>query len=222
MDSLVFLSFAAGFLGGFGHCIGMCGPIVAAFALPAGQQGSRVIVLQPQLIYGAGRITAYAFVGALMGLSGTFVDTAGKLAGIQNLAAVLAGLFMVAAGLRITGLLRGPARAVWGEAGLLRAARIVAEADSVWKYFPLGILLGFIPCGLSYSLFIAAAGSGGVLPGMAAMISFGIGTLPAMLLFASLVNVFGSRLKHRLSVAGGIAVILMGVFFLSRAVRFYG
>ncbi len=218
----MFLSFATGFFGGFGHCLGMCGPIVAAFALPAGQGGGAWGGLRPQLIYGVGRITAYAFVGALMGLGGTFVDTAGKLAGVQNLAAVLAGLFMVGAGLRITGLLRRPARAGWGEAGLLRAARIVAETESAWKYYPLGILLGFIPCGLSYSLFIAAAGSGGVLAGMAALISFGIGTLPAMLLFASLVTVFGSRLKQRLSAAGGIAVIAMGLVFLSRAVRLYG
>jgi hypothetical protein len=103
----------------------------------------------------------------------------------------------------------------------LKAARLIIETESVWKYYPLGILLGFIPCGLSYTLFIGAAGSGGLLQGMATMICFGIGTLPAMLLFASLVGFFGNRLKRGLYTAGGVAVILMGFFFLARVIRLY-
>ncbi len=219
---LLSLAFAAGFFGGFGHCIGMCGPIAAATVLPARGGRMAVISLTPHLIYSAGRVTTYAFIGGLMGLSGTFVDTAGRLAGIQNLAAGLAGLFMIAAGLHITGLLKAPAfLAGWQEGRLLKAARLIIEAESVWKYYPLGILLGFLPCGLSYTLFIGAAGSGGLLQGMATMISFGVGTLPAMLLFASLVGFFGNRFKHRLIVAGGIAVIAMGLIFLARVIRLY-
>jgi len=222
VDTLLSLSFAAGFLGGFGHCVGMCGPIAAATALPARGGGKGFISLMPHIITSAGRITTYAFIGGLMGLSGTFVNTAGSLAGIQNLAAGLAGLFMIASGLHITGLLKVPAfRAGWQEGRLLKAARLIIEAESVGKYYPLGIVLGFLPCGLSYTLFIGAAGSGGLLPGMATMISFGIGTLPAMLLFASLVGFFGNKLKHRLIAAGGIAVIVMGLIFLARAIRPY-
>ncbi len=223
MDTLLTLAFVTGFFGGFGHCIGMCGPIAAATALPVRGGGKGFLSLTPHLITSAGRITTYAFIGGLMGLSGTFVNTAGRLAGIQNLAAVLAGLFMIASGLRITGLLKAPTfRAGWQEGRLLKAARLIIETESVGKYYPLGILLGFIPCGLSYTLFIGAAGSGGFLPGMATMISFGIGTLPAMLLFASLVGFLGNRLKHRLITAGGITVIVMGLIFLARAVRLYG
>ena len=221
MDTLVLASFTAGLFGGFGHCIGMCGPLVAACTLPAARGGT-VFSLQAQLIYSAGRITAYAFAGALMGLSGAFIDTAGRFAGIQNLAAVLAGLFMVGAGLHLLGLLRVPAPPGWRAGGLFKAVRFIGEAESAWKYYPLGILLGFIPCGLSYTLFIGAAGSGGILPGMATMISFGVGTLPAMLLFGSLVGAFGNRFLRRLSVAGGVAVIAMGLLFLLRTVRFDG
>lgn len=221
MDTLFSLAFAAGFFGGFGHCIGMCGPIVAATALPARGGAKGFLALTPHLIYSAGRVTTYAFVGALMGVSGTFVNTAGRLAGVQNLAAVLAGMFMIAAGLHIAGLLKAPTLAAWQDGGLLKAARLIVESESVWKYYPLGILLGFLPCGLSYTLFIAAAGSGGLLKGMAVMISFGIGTLPAMLLFGSLVGFFGNRLKHWLYTAGGIAVIVMGLIFLARSIRLY-
>jgi sulfite exporter TauE/SafE len=201
----------------------MCGPIAAAFALPAGERGvGSGALLLPQLAYGAGRITTYAFVGGLMGFGGTFVDTAGHLAGVQNLAAVLAGLFMIGAGLRLAGLPGVRIPAAWRDARLLGAARAVLEAGSAGKYYPAGLILGFIPCGLSYSLFLAAAGSGGLLPGMATMIAFGVGTLPAMLLLGSLVGAFGNRLRRRFAVAGGIAVAAMGLLFLSRAVWFDG
>ncbi len=223
MDTLLFLAFSAGLFGGFGHCIGMCGPIAAAAALPVPGGRAGLAALKPQLIYSAGRVTTYAFVGALMGLTGTFVDTAGRLAGLQNLVAVLAGLFMIAAGLRLFGFLRLPRRAgVRGGGGLSNIARLIMEEESVWRYYPLGILLGFLPCGLSYTLFIGAAGSGGLLPGMATMISFGIGTLPAMLLFGSLVTFLGNRFQRRFTAAGGIAVILMGMAFLAKGVGLYG
>ncbi len=218
VDTLLPLALAAGFFGGFGHCIGMCGPIAAAYTLPVQGRIRSLAALGPSLAYSAGRITAYAFVGALMGLSGAFVDTAGKLAGVQNLASVLAGLFMVGAGLRIAGLLPFPSSAWARGAGLLKFTRLIVEAESNWKYYPLGILLGLIPCGLSYSLFIGAAGSGGLLEGTATMIAFGLGTLPAMLLFASLIGFVGGRMKRRLAAAGGFAVILMGLLFLARAI----
>jgi len=221
VDTILLLAFSAGLFGGFGHCIGMCGPIAAATTLPVHDRGKGFLSLGPHLIYSAGRITAYAFVGGLMGLSGTVINTAGRFAGVQHLAGGLAGVFMIAAGLSAAGLLRLPAGPGRYEGSLLKAARLIIESDSAWKYYPLGIVLGFLPCGLSYTLFIGAAGSGGLLTGMATMISFGIGTLPAMLLVASLVGYFGNRLKRSLSVAGGVAVIVMGLIFLARAIRHY-
>ncbi|MDA8125118.1 MAG: sulfite exporter TauE/SafE family protein [Deltaproteobacteria bacterium] len=222
MDTVLFLAFTTGLLGGFGHCVGMCGPIAAAYVLPAGQAGRRFGVLAPQLIYSAGRLTTYVLIGALMGWTGTFVATAGRLAGIQNLVALLAGLFMIASGLGIAGLLKMPNLAGNGMGGLWRMARRLIVAESVWKYYPLGLLLGFMPCGLSYSLYLAAAGSGSPLAGMATMVSFGLGTLPALLLFASLVAFLGNRSKERLYRAGGIAVALLGVLFLLRGLGLYG
>ncbi len=221
MDTLLLLAFSAGFFGGFGHCIGMCGPIAAAATLPAAGGVAGFTALKPHLVYGAGRVTSYAFVGALMGLTGTFVDTAGRMAGMQNLVAVLAGVFMIAAGLRLAGVLKLTLAAEGRGAGLLKIARLILDEESLGRYYPLGIILGFLPCGLSYTLFIGAAGAGGPLQGMVTMISFGIGTLPAMLLFGSLTGFFGNRFKRRLYTVGGIAVILMGLIFLARAIRLY-
>ncbi|MGE5843482.1 MAG: sulfite exporter TauE/SafE family protein [Syntrophaceae bacterium] len=212
MDTVFFIAFAAGFLGGFGHCAGMCGPLVAAYAMP----------LKPNLLYSAGRITTYAFVGSLMGLTGSFVNTVGQLGGLQDLVAALAGILMIGAGLQWAGILSLPALPVaFPDPGLLRAARAVMERESIWKYYPLGVLLGFLPCGLSYTVFISAAGTGGLLSGMATMLSFGIGTLPAMLLVGSLASFAKEKAGARLRTAGGIAIILMGVLFLVRGIHHY-
>jgi len=212
VDGILFIAFTAGLLGGFGHCVGMCGPIVVSWNLP----------LKPNLLYSAGRITTYAFVGGLMGLTGSFVNTAGQLGGIQNLVAVLAGILMIGAGLHLAGLLPLPAvRLNVPDLGLLRAARAVMETESDWKFYPLGVLLGFLPCGLSYTVFLSAAGTGGLLPGMATMVSFGIGTLPAMLLVGSLASFARERAGARLRKAGGLAIVLMGAVFLVRGIRLY-
>jgi sulfite exporter TauE/SafE len=207
------LAFSAGIFGGFGHCIGMCGPLVASYAFRPedgkGFSGS----LKTHLIYNAGRITTYSFIGSLMGLTGTFVSAAGRLAGFQNLTPVLAGLFMITAGLQTAGVLRV---SFFKEerCGLIsKAAKLVLEGESRWKYYPLGLLLGFMPCGLSYSVFAAAAGTGALLQGAALLFFFGIGTLPALLFFGSLMTYIGNKARGRLYKAGGVAVVLMGIFF---------
>ena len=72
--------FAAGLAGGAGHCIAMCGPIVASLGLaaPAGQ-GALAAVART-LPYHLGRVTTYGLIGAVMGLTGSFVNVYTPLA----------------------------------------------------------------------------------------------------------------------------------------------
>ena len=99
MDATLPIALATGFLGGFGHCVAMCGPLVGALGIsaPPGVPARRA--LPPQLAYHLGRITTYGTIGAVMGLFGSFVNVAGRLAGWQDVVAVLAGALMVAMGL---------------------------------------------------------------------------------------------------------------------------
>lgn len=199
----------------------MCGPLVAASALPQRVCRGGSPLLQTHLLFSAGRITTYAFLGSLMGLTGTFVDTAGRLAGIQNLVALLAGFFLIAAGCRIMGLLKVTGFTKRHSDGILQAAGYILADESVWKYYPLGILMGFLPCGLSYTVLIGAAGTGGLLPGMAMLICFGLGTVPAMLLFGTLLSWLGSKARERFARVGGCIVVMMGVCFLAKGIGLY-
>jgi sulfite exporter TauE/SafE len=209
------LAFTTGFLGGFGHCIGMCGPLVASYTLHAAAARSKII---PHLIYNAGRLTTYTFIGSLMGLAGSFVNTAGKLAGIQNIAAMLTGMLMIAAGLSIAGFFKGAKYIESHNSFILGAVKVVVETDSPLRYYPLGLLLGLLPCGLSYSVFIGAAGAGGLFQGMFYVFCFGIGTVPALLLFGVVMNYVSSRIRGWLYRASGVAVIISGVYFLVKGI----
>lgn len=218
MDISYFLVFTTGFLGGFGHCIGMCGPLVISYTFYEGRfRGSR-ISLSPHLLYSAGRITTYVFIGSLMGLAGSFANTLGRFSGIQDIATIIAGCIMILMGFSITGILGGMNFIERHNSGVIKAIKMVLESESAWRYYPLGILMGFLPCGLSYSVFIASAGTADFLKGMVSAVCFGIGTVPAMLLFGIAVRKMSTAFREWMHKAGGITIIFMGLFFIYRSI----
>ena len=222
MEAGYFLSFTTGIIGGFGHCIGMCGPLVASYAMAgAGQSRPLISRMVPHVLYNSGRITTYAFVGGIMGLSGSFINVAGRLANIQNLVAVLAGVMMIVMGLSIMGIGGNTAWIEKHNTSVLRAAKSITTSSSWFRSFPLGITLGLLPCGLSYTVFIASAGTGGLFPGMLTALMFGLGTLPALLLFGAVISLFSAALRNLIYRTGGGLVSLMGIYYLYRGVMLY-
>jgi uncharacterized protein len=59
----LFLVLVLGFLGSFGHCAGMCGPIAVAFSLSEQKERS----LPFHLLLNLGRLLSYALVGVAIG-----------------------------------------------------------------------------------------------------------------------------------------------------------
>jgi len=166
-------------------------------------------------LYNGGRIATYTMVGGLMGFTGSFVNVSGRLAGLQNLAMTLAGVFMILLGLGIIGIF--PAVTAFFECRytlVLDSAGGLFRRPGLWKHFPLGLILGLMPCGLSYSIFISAAGSGNGLAGMTTSLCFGVGTLPALLCLSFAVSFFSARLREALYRVGGLAVIASGLYYL--------
>ncbi len=222
MDASLPIALATGFLGGFGHCVAMCGPLVGALGIsaPPGIPARRALL--PQLAYHLGRITTYGTIGAVMGLVGSFVNVAGRLAGWQDVVAVLAGALMVAMGLGAAGQSLWVKSAEGRLAGrVLGAVRRVAGHEAPLRAYPLGLVLGFLPCGLSYSAFAAAAATGHPARGMALALAFGAGTLPALLLAGAVVSALSARARGVLYRAGGLLVALLGVLFVLRGLRIH-
>ncbi len=216
METGYLLALTTGFLGGFGHCIGMCGPLVASFSLEGGPGRAARAHPVRQFLYNTGRVTTYVAVGAVMGLTGSFINVAGAIAGIQNLVAVGAGFFIILTGLHIAGVPGGLAIPEKQPSFFAAAVRVVLRRESALRHYLLGLLLGLLPCGLSYSVLLAAAGTGGWDSGMLTMLCFGLGTFPALFLFGLMISFVGDSLRGWIYRASGVTLVLMGLLFLWR------
>lgn len=221
MEAGYFLAFSTGLLGGFGHCLGMCGPFTASYVLHCGPRRLSLTALIPQIIFNTGRITTYTFIGSMAGLGGSFLNLAGKIAGLQNAIAIISGVIMVLMGLGISGIIKLKIPGEGPNSLIVRGLKTITGDGTVMQYYPLGLLIGFMPCGLSYSVFIGAAGSGGMLRGGLLALLFGLGTAPALLLFGFAASAIGMRMRGILYSASGLLVVLTGVLFIIRGISLY-
>ncbi len=224
MNAGYLLALTSGFLGGFGHCIGMCGPIVASSSLHSAAarvaHDSRARIIE-QVLYNTGRIMTYGVVGSIMGFAASFVNVASKLVGIQNGVMVGAGIIMVVMGFGILGVVGGTGWIERHNVLVIAMAKKTSNLSSRWKFYLLGLVMGLMPCGLSYSVFIAAAGTGSPLGGVLTMLYFGIGTVPALILFSVVVTYLGSRMRLWMQKSGGVAVTIMGFYYILKGIQLY-
>lgn len=210
-------AFIVGLLGGV-HCVGMCGGIVGAlsFGLPAERQ-------MPLLVsYNVGRIASYTVAGALMGALGFYFSGLLPVQHAQRVLQGIAGLFMVLLGLYLGGW--------WGvlsrleKAGGLLWRRIeplgrgLLPVRSSRHALLLGLLWGWLPCGLVYSALVWTVSAGGALEGGLLMLAFGLGTLPNLLLMGvAAARVQGWVRKPSTRAVAGALVIAFGIYQLFEA-----
>lgn len=178
-------AFVAGLLSS-GHCFGMCGGIVGAFSI-GGAGGARKNVaarLPGLLAYNAGRILTYAALGALAAALGATVGGLLPPEVARRGARLLAALFLVGLGLFLAGrpqflqpIERLGAR-LWRRIEPVSRRLLVARGRG--HALALGLVWGFLPCGLVYSMLAMASLAGGPADGALVMLAFGAGTLPAL------------------------------------------
>ncbi|MGB5714116.1 MAG: sulfite exporter TauE/SafE family protein, partial [Waterburya sp.] len=99
------LIIALGFLGSFGHCMGMCGPLTVALALSQqDNQANRLSGFQFHLLLNIGRVFSYTLVGAALGSLGSIVVASGQFAGIgssiRHFMAIFTGIVLIWFGIR--------------------------------------------------------------------------------------------------------------------------
>lgn len=212
--------FIVGLLGGV-HCVGMCGGIVGALSLGTAP-GVRRWPLH--LAYNGGRLTSYGLAGALAGaLGGAGLALSGQmpvriaLYGLANLMLVAFGLYLLGA-TRVLAVTEGAGQLLWRR--LQPLSRPFLPACRVSQAFPLGLVWGWLPCGLVYSVLATALVSGSPWKGAGLMLAFGLGTLPNLLLaglLAARLQAFVRRPGVRQG--AGLLVLGFGVWGLVGAVR---
>lgn len=213
--------FLIGLLGGT-HCVSMCGGIVGA--LSANVQTPRAARSQwpVHLAYNIGRIATYTLMGAALGALGSVGLLFNDLLPIQLGLYVLANVMLIALGLYLTGftrLLTPIERAglhLWRRVQPLTTRFLPVR--SFRQAVPLGLLWGFLPCGLVYSVLTTALVTGSAARGAGLMFAFGLGTLPNLLLAGMLFKRFRDVTRNsKVRFAAGLLIFGFGVFGLFHA-----
>jgi sulfite exporter TauE/SafE len=200
-----------GFLGSF-HCVGMCGPI--ALAIPA-RRTSRFSAFRDSLIYNAGRIIAYAFMGFLFGLLGQGF----ALAGWQSWLSIVLGTLLLLAVLLPARTFRIHPRLFRLLEKLKAQVRKQFGIQTTRSLLLIGILNGFLPCGLVYLGIAGAVATGDIAQGALFMAVFGLGTFPAMLTVSALKNYMGTRSRQFIRKTVPVFVGLMALLLILRGMN---
>jgi sulfite exporter TauE/SafE len=184
IDLLLILTTAL--LGGFGHCIGMCGGIVVAYSsTKLNDTASKIREVTSHLSYNFGRVATYGILGALFGLLGQAVSFTMTTKGILF---IVTGLLMLLAGLSLLGktkFLNSVEFSLSKYAWYQKSFQYLMASQNYGSFFLLGMLNGLIPCGLVYSFAIIAASTASPLWGFVVMVIFGMATIPSLLLLGS-------------------------------------
>ncbi|MBK7765314.1 MAG: sulfite exporter TauE/SafE family protein [Sulfuritalea sp.] len=226
-DSGFFAVFLIGLLGGV-HCAGMCGGIVSALSLQMPGSAVRSGPVWPiHLAYNLGRIGSYVIAGALMGALGSLGLLLNNALPVQMMLYAAANLMMIALGLYligITGALAFTERAgQWLWRRVQPATRRFLPVRGAAQAFPLGMLWGWLPCGLVYSVLTMTLVSGSAVRGAAIMLAFGLGTLPNLMLAGLLLVRFRSVVQgSALRLVSGLIVLAFGLWGLFNAATLGG
>jgi hypothetical protein len=205
---------ASFFIGLFGsaHCIGMCGPIAIALPVP---NSNNISFVAGRLLYNIGRVATYSFLGAVFGLLGSRL----VISGFQQSVSIALGVAIV-----IAVLIPPKYKAKITQHQVVQKVTLPLKSgiSDLFKrgtfsaLFLIGILNGFLPCGLVYVALAGAIASGNAISGSAVMILFGLGTVPTMFaatVFGKFINI---NIRRKISKAVPVFALVLGLLFILR------
>ena len=236
VDLLVFL--VVGLLAG-AHCLGMCGPLVTAYADRFGSRGDSpradalsLYEVRQHSLFNLGRAGSYALLGGLFGLLGATafasvdaVTTAGN--GVRAAVGVLVGVAIIASGLYY---LRGRSGVPHGVpvvtpiftrlSGAL-TGRIDRLANSP-GIVGLGAIHGLLPCPIIYPAYLYAFALGDPVRAALSLGVLGLGTIPTLFVYGTALGALGTANRVRLHRVLGAAFLVLGYIPLQHGLMLYG
>jgi uncharacterized protein len=217
--SLVFVLGLAGSL----HCLQMCGPIVISYSVSMARYGAfkREMVLA-HLFYNGGRAVTYAALGAVAGAAGSGIGMLGKMAGLATAARLVSGAAMIVTGILILRVLPRKMLVQVERRGVTALfsrsiGRLLVSSRALGK-FGLGLILGFLPCGLIYAALLKAMETARPLAGALTMLAFAMGTGAALFATGLAASVAGFRMGGWGNRVAGLSILTAGAVLVWRGI----
>ncbi len=210
---IVFISgFSIGILGSF-HCIGMCGPL--ALALPVNNLSvfNRTVSI---LFYNIGRALSYTSIGIVFGLVGQSF----AFFNIQQCLSIFAGVLILTIllihqfGNKQTNLFTRFSQNI-----KVKLGTYLRSDKKLISYLYIGILNGFLPCGLVYIAIAASIAAGTILKSGLLMFAFGLGTLPIMALTMFFGKFISYNFRNRLNRITPYLIMCVAVLLIVRGLN---
>ena len=214
MEMEIWAGFAIGLVGSF-HCVGMCGPI--ALALPVVFE-SNVKLFLSRLLYNLGRVITYAIFGAVLGLFSNRI----VVIGLQQYTSIILGVIIVLyvitprkykAKLSSTKIYSSINNSI------RKGFNKVTQSKSTTSFLLIGIINGFLPCGLVYVALAGALSTGGALSGAIFMAFFGLGTLPIMFITSVAGKYINVGVRRKINKLVPVFAFILGVIFILRGLN---
>jgi sulfite exporter TauE/SafE len=240
VDVLLFL--AIGLLGG-AHCIGMCGPLVTMYSermnprpdggTATGRTGNArghltLYEVRQHALFNVGRAASYTLLGgAFGGLGGLVFVTADQLTAVADLVrggvGIAIGAFVIVAGAKY--LLGGGAGGIQipgvGRVTNWLAVRVQRFVNSP-GIVGLGALHGLLPCPILYPAYLFAFATGSAVSGAIALAALGIGTIPAVFAYGTLIESVDAVHRQRLHRLLGAVFLVLGYVLLAHGLMAVG
>jgi sulfite exporter TauE/SafE len=206
----------AGLLGS-AHCLGMCAGISGLFAV-----NSTVATLRNELpfalTYNLGRILSYSLLGIIVGgLASVVIEASPAIAGgirmLSGIVIMLVGL-KVAFDLRFLNAIERMGATLWSR--IAPAAKRLVPVTTLPRALGLGLVWGWLPCGLVYSVLLIAATSADATRGAMIMLAFGLGTMPAMVMTGLGAARLSQLMRRRGTRLGlGLLIVVLGALTIA-------
>ena len=183
---------------------------------PRAGRGRASLALGPSLRYNAGRLVSYTCIGGVLGTAGQVVSIS---LGVRSIIGLLAGSFMVLAGLGMTGILAPLARPT---PHLPRPVACAAASIARRGPFALGLVNGFMPCGPLQAMQVYAIASGSFVAGALSMASFCAGTIPLVLAFGVFAGTMHRTWRRAMLRVASVMMLIFGLFMLQSGLALVG
>ena len=236
-DLLVFL--VIGLFAG-AHCLGMCGPLVTAYGdrMAAAKPARRaddlsLFEVRQHLLFNLGRTASYALIGAVFALLGGLAFASFELTvaignDVRALTGILVGIAIIASGLyyvRGQSGVPGHDLPVLGTIFTAVSGALSSRIDRLSTgpgIAVLGAVHGFLPCPIIYPAYLYAFALGDPLRGALSLAILGLGTIPALFLYGTLLGSITATTRVRLHRGLGVAFLVLGYIPLQHGLMLYG